>query len=148
MFEPLEALLAQSSGAKVFPGRQVAPEWIEDAERELGLPFPATYRCWLQTYGNLLVGSSPVLMLCAPDHRDLADDDLIYYARLDAVDGVAPKGLIALHVPDSDEAFYFDTRTGLKEGEYPILRFDYTDGSYSHFADASALFLEDLVRRT
>jgi hypothetical protein len=45
MFERLEALLAQSSGAKVFPGRQVAPEWIEDAERELGLPLPVTYRC-------------------------------------------------------------------------------------------------------
>lgn len=148
MFERLDALRAQSSGAKVLPGRQVAPEWIEDAERELGLPLPATYRCWLQTYGNLLVGSYPVLTLCAPEHRDLADDDLIYYARLDAVDGVAPKGLIALHVPDMDEAFYFDTRTGLNEGEYPILRFDYNDGSYTHFADSFALFLETLVRRT
>jgi hypothetical protein len=55
MFERLNALLAQSSGAKVFPGRQVAPEWIEDAERELGLPLPATYRCWLQTYGNTAI---------------------------------------------------------------------------------------------
>ena len=127
MFEPLDALLAQCSRAKVFPGRQVASEWVEDAERELGRPLPATYRCWLQTYGNLLVGSYPVFTLCAPEHRDLADDDLIYYARLDAVDGVAPKGLIALHVPDTDEAFYFDTRTGLSEGEYSILRFDYND---------------------
>jgi len=42
MFERLDALLAQSSGAKVFPERQVALEWIEDAERELGLPLPAT----------------------------------------------------------------------------------------------------------
>jgi len=67
---------------------------------------------------------------------------------LNAVVGVAPKGLIALHVPDTEEAFYFDTRTGLKEGEYPILRFDYTDGSYAHFADSFVLFLEDLVRRT
>jgi len=148
MFERLEALLAQLSGAKVFPGRQVALEWIEDAERELALPLPVTYRCWLQTYGNLLVGSYPVFTLCAPEHRDLADDDLIYYARLNAVDGVAPKGLIALHVPDTDEAFYFDTRTGLKEGEHPILRFDYTDGSYAHFAHSFALFLENLVRRT
>ena len=38
MFECLEALLAQSSGAKVFPGRQVAPEWIEDAESRAWLP--------------------------------------------------------------------------------------------------------------
>lgn len=43
---------------------------------------------------------------------------------------------------------YFDTRTGLNEGEYPILRFDYNDGSYTHFADSFALFLETLVRRT
>lgn len=93
-------------------------------------------------------GSYPVLTLCAPEHRDLADDDLIYYARLDAVDGVAAKGLIALHVPDTDEAFYFDTRTGLNEGECPILRFDYNDGSYAHFADYFALFLETLLRRT
>ncbi len=67
---------------------------------------------------------------------------------MNAVDGVAPKGLIALHVPDTEEAFYFDTRTGLKEGEYPILRFDYTDGSYAHFADAIKLFLKHLVRPT
>jgi len=45
-------------------------------------------------------------------------------------------------------AFYFDTRTGLMEGEHPILRFDYTDGSCAHFADSFALFLENLVRRT
>ena len=57
MFERLDALLAQSSGAKVFPVRRIAPEWIEDAERELGLPLPATYRCWLQTYGNLLAAT-------------------------------------------------------------------------------------------
>lgn len=38
MFERLDALLAQSRGAKVFPGRQVAPEWIEDALRELRPP--------------------------------------------------------------------------------------------------------------
>lgn len=109
---------------------------------------PVTYRCWLQTYGNLLVGSSPVLALCAPEHHDLADVDLIYNARLDAVDGVAPRGVIALRVPDTDEALYFDTRTGLNEGEYPILRFDYTDGSYTHFVDSFALFLETLVRPT
>ncbi|QHB73660.1 hypothetical protein GQ674_21275 [Stenotrophomonas sp. 364] len=109
---------------------------------------PVTYRCWLQTYGNLLVGSYPVLTLCAPEHRDLADDDLIYYARLDAVDGVAPEGLIALHVPDTDEAFYFDAPTGLNEGEYPILRFDYNDGSSTHFADSFARFIETLVRPT
>jgi len=113
-----------------------------------GPPFPATYRCWLQTYGNLLAGGYPVVTLCAPEHRDLADDDLIYYARLDAVDGVAPKGLIALHLPDTDKAIYFDTQTGLNEGEYPILRFDYSDGSYTYFADSFALSLEDLVRRT
>ncbi len=40
MFERLEALLAQASGAKVFPGRQVAPEWIEDAERSLASRYP------------------------------------------------------------------------------------------------------------
>ncbi|WWW36282.1 hypothetical protein V8017_04920 [Stenotrophomonas rhizophila] len=81
-------------------------------------------------------------------YRDLADDDLIYNARLDAVDGVAPRGLIALRVPDTDEAFYFDAPTGLNEGEYAILRFDHNDGSYTHFAGSFALFLEGLVRRT
>lgn len=64
------------------------------------------------------------------------------------VDGVAPNGLIALHLPDRDKAIYFDTPTGLNEGEYPILRFDYNDGSYTHFAHSLALFLETLVRPT
>jgi hypothetical protein len=51
-------------------------------------------------------------------------------------------------VPDTDEAFYFDAPTGLNEGEYPILRFDYNDGSSTHFADSFALFIETLVRPT
>jgi len=55
MLERLGALLLQSLGAKTFPGRQVAPEWIEDAQREFGLPLPVTYRCWLQTYGNTAI---------------------------------------------------------------------------------------------
>ena len=67
---------------------------------------------------------------------------------MDAVDGVAPNGLIALHLPDTDKAIYFDTPTGLNEGEYPILRFDYNDGGYTYFVDSFALFLETLVRRT
>jgi hypothetical protein len=51
-------------------------------------------------------------------------------------------------VPETDEAFYFDTPNGLNDGENPIIRFDYNDGIYTDFVDSFALFLETLVRRT
>lgn len=68
--------------------------------------------------------------LAEPEHRDVADDDLIYSARLVEENGFPPSGMIPVYVPDSDEAFYIDTRSGLKGGGYPVLRYDYNTGAF------------------
>lgn len=147
MFERLDEMIAGSSRVRVFPGRVASPDLIEDAERELGLPLPASYRSWLAEYGNLFIGPDPVFGLAEPENRDVADDDLIYNARLVAEDGFSPSGILPIFAPDSDEAFYFDTRGGLKDGEYPVLRFDYNTGEFEPFSESFFEFLMEVVRQ-
>jgi len=146
-FERLGAMIAGSSRVRVFPGRAAPPDLVENAERELGLPLPASYKFWLVEHGSIYIGPDPVFGLAEPEDRDVADDDLIYNARLVAEDGFSPSGILPIFVPDSDEAFYFDTRGGLKDGEYPVLRYDYNTGAFETFSSSFAGFLVEVVRR-
>lgn len=146
-FERLGTIIAGSSRVRVFPGRAAHPDLVEDAERELDLPLPASYKLWLAEYGNLFIGPDPVFGLAELEHRDMADDDLIYNARLVDGSGFPPSGMIPVFVPDSDEAFYFDTRGGLKDGEYPVLRFDYNTGEFEPFSESFFGFLMEVVRQ-
>ena len=145
-FERLDEMIAGSARARVFPGRAVSPELTEDAERELGLALPVSYKAWLGEFGNLFVGPDPVFGLADAENRDVADDDLVYNARLVEENGFPPVGLIPIFVPDSDEAFYFDTCEGLKDGEYPILRYDYNTGEFEFSSPSFFDFLMELVR--
>ncbi|AWH45667.1 SMI1/KNR4 family protein [Stenotrophomonas sp. ZAC14A_NAIMI4_1] len=147
MFDNLEALVAQRPRVKVFAGRQVDPGLIQDAEDELGIPLPESYKEWLLKFGNLRVGAHPVLTLAPRDVRDISDSDLIYNFRLDARDGELPVGYISIHLPDTDESFYFDASNGLINGEYPVVRRDWSDGSYEPFAEDFRHFLEEIVRQ-
>lgn len=148
MFDNLEALVAQHPRVKVFPGRQVEPGLIREAEAELGIPLPDSYKEWLLKYGNLRVGAYSVLTLAPRDVREISDSDLIYNFRLDSRDGDLPGGYISIHLPDADESFYFDTNNGLVGGEYPVVRRDWSDGSYEPFADSFIGFLEEIVRQS
>jgi len=78
----------------------------------------------------------------------VADDDLVYNARLVEENGFPPEGLIPIFVPESDEAFYFDTREGLRDGEYPILRYDYSAGEFEFSSPSFFDFLMELVRHS
>ncbi|WMJ69056.1 SMI1/KNR4 family protein [Stenotrophomonas sp. 24(2023)] len=146
-FERLDEVIAGSSRVRVFPGRVVPPDLVKDAERLLGLPLPVSYKVWLAEYGNLFIGPDAVFGLAEPENRDVADDDLVYNARLVEENGFPPSGMIPVYVPDADEAFYFDTRGGLKDGEYPVLRYDYNTGEFESFAVSFLQFLMEVVRR-
>lgn len=147
MFERLESLVAQHPRVKVLPGCQVDPGLIRDAEEELGIPLPESYKRWLLSFGNLRVGAYPVLALAPRGVRDMSEADLIYNFRLDVRDGGLPAGYISLHLPDTDESFYFDASNGLINGEYPVVRRDWFDGGYEPFAGDFQHFLEELVRQ-
>ncbi len=112
------------------------------------MALPVSYKAWLVEFGNLFVGPDPVFGFADAENRDVADDDLVYNARLVEENGFPPEGLIPIFVPDSDEAFYFDTREGLKDGEYPILRYDYNTGEFEFSSPSFFDFLMGLVRHS
>jgi len=145
MFDVIDDVVAKSARLKVFPGQGVPHALIEDAERELGIPLPDTYKAWLLRYGNLSVGDTQVFTLAPIEDRDIADDDLVYNTRLAVGNGFPPLGLLPVFLPGSDEAFYFDTRGGLKEGEYPVVRFDHDEGVFHFFSPSFLEFMITLV---
>ena len=147
-FERLDEMIAGSARVRVFPGRAASPELVEDAEKELGLALPVSYKAWLVEFGNLFVGPDPVFGLADAENRDVADDDLVYNARLVEGNGFPPGGLVPIFVPDSGDAFYFDMREGLRDAEYPILRSDYNTGKFEFSSPSFIDFLMTLVRHS
>ena len=147
MFDDLKALVAQHPRVKMLLGRQVDMDRIRDAEKELGVPLPESYKEWLLELGNLRVGAFAVLTLAPRDVSEISETDLVYNFRLDARDGELPVGYISLYLPDTDESFYFDASSGLICGEYPIVRRDWSDGKYEPFAEDFLGFIEKIVRQ-
>jgi len=66
-FERLGTMIAGSSRVRIFPCRAAPLDLLEDAEGELGLTLPASYKLWLAEYGNLSIGPDPCLALQSPN---------------------------------------------------------------------------------
>lgn len=144
MYEQLEQKL--SSGAiRWHPGAGVMEEWITDAEREIGLPLPPSYRWWLKKYGNAEVGGAEILTLAPPEFRDDADTDIVYIHRLNAANPSYPEGRLYVFQPNTEETYYFDTAHPSPDGEYPVMRDDYLGGESEVYAATFAEFLERLI---
>lgn len=112
------------------------------------MTLPVSYKAWLGELGNLFVGPDPVFGLADAENGDLADDDLVYNARLVEENGFPSGGLVPIFVPDSGDAFYFDMREGLRDAEYPILRYDYNTGEFEFSSPSFIDFLMALVRHS
>lgn len=149
-YEALTRRLEAFPGSKRKTSEEVRPEWIAEAETELGYRLPDSYVWWLREFGSFTVSGSWVYTLASPAHRDIADDDLLYNYRLNIQDDWRPAGRLYLFTPDADEEFYFDVSEPIAEPgapvEYPVMRFDHLTGDAEEYADSFAGFLEQLLK--
>ncbi|OWA37304.1 hypothetical protein B9G55_04365 [Saccharibacillus sp. O16] len=150
LYETLSQRLDRFPGSKRRTMESVEPAWIAEAEAELGYRLPDSYIWWLQEFGSFTVSGSWIYTLVPPEHRDLADDDLLYNHRLNIAADWRPAGRLYIFTPDADEDFYFDVSAPITEAgvpvEYPVMRFDHLMGEAELYADSFAGFLEQLLQ--
>ncbi len=148
MYRSLQARLEQYPYSHTQ--NAASPEWIAEAEQELGYRLPDSYVWWLTHYGSLFFNRQDgVYSLAPPDFREDAIDDLLYNHRLDAEADWIPDGRLYIYRPDEDESYYWDVSAPVHEPgiavEYPIMRVDMLDGSEDVYARSFAEFVEQML---
>ncbi len=126
------------------------PEWIAEAEQELGYRLPDSYVWWLTHYGSLFFsGQDGVYSLAPPDFREDAIDDLLYNYRLDKQADWIPEGQLYIYRPDGDESYYFDVSQPVQDSgvavEYPVMRVDMAGDYEELYAASFAEFVEQML---
>jgi antitoxin YobK len=144
--ESLRTRLKTAPSIRVGKPGDVDPAWIIEAERELGLPLPPSYRWWLVHIGWAFLGSDPIYTLAPPEFRDEADSDLLYAWRLSRQRGIEYAQRLYFHEPNGDESFYFDLSRCGADGEYPVMIDDLVAGECRDYAENFARFFEMEIR--
>jgi hypothetical protein len=141
-FAALEASILVSSSSRFGSG--VSDDVVDDAERTLGLAFPASYRWWLQRFGAgylrgyALNGLFPI----KPSERDPDEKlvgDVVATALLNRQSGM-PRHLLELINFDGDEIFLLDLAQSLHR-EAPVVIWTPSSGSNQPFAPTFGDFL-------
>lgn len=148
MYDSLAEKLKTTTALKWFPNRGSEESWIAEVEEELGFSLPPSYRWWLIHYGNARQNGGNILGVCAPEHREYDDSDLLYIHRLNKGEDWWVERFphrLDLFVPDSDELYFFDTSTRDEQGEFPVMCYDLANGIIDTYAPTFAAFLERLI---
>jgi antitoxin YobK len=122
-------------------GRGVSDEWIQKAERELGLQLPPSYKWWLKKYGGGSIERAEIYSIYEMGFEDAVPGDIVYVAITNRENGLFDKEKLFICEPGTDEAWYFDTSQKDDAGEYPVYLYDYTDGSSFLYAENFVEFL-------
>ncbi len=148
MYEQLEKKLEETKALRWHKGHGAEQSWILEAEAELGFQLPPSYKWWLENYNNGYLNGGNILGLAPTEHRDYADNDILYIHRLNIEDEEWCEQFphrVDLYVPDSDELYFFDTSQVNEQGEFEIKCFDLMNGIIDTFAHSFAEFLENLL---
>jgi hypothetical protein len=145
MYEDLVELIENSNIVSFGPfGQGVSEEWIQKAEKRLGLDLPPSYRWWLKNYSGGEVGGEEIYSIYEIDFEEAVGGDIVFVALANQQNGLC--GTEKLYICDTgvDEGFYFDTTQKNDAGEYKVYSLDNTDGSFVLYADN---FIEFLKKR-
>lgn len=144
-YNEISSLIAQSDWVDFAPyGDGVSDEWIEKAERRLGVALPPSYKWWLKNYSGGEIGREEIYSIYERDFENVFGGDIVFMAIRNEKHGLSPKQTIYLSKTGLDEAFYFSTSQPDSNQEYPIFVVDHTDGSETLYASN---FLEFLQKR-
>jgi len=117
----------------------VADEWLDRAEKQLGVPFPPSYKWWLKKYGGGDIGGEEIYSVYGLDFENVVGGDIVFMNT----DRKLPMHRMAISDTGVDEEFYFDTSSRDADGEYRVVVFEHPDSEIV-YADN---FLEFLRRR-
>jgi hypothetical protein len=148
MYDDLVQLIDATNYVKFsgVQGRGVADEWIDAAERKLGLTLPPSYKWWLKKYGGGEINREEIFSIYQMDFEDAAPGDIVFVELLKRRQGVFGADKLFICDPGNDEAWYFDTTQKDEAGEYPVYYYDYTDRSSSLYARNFAEFLKRKIK--
>lgn len=121
-------------------GEGTSLDWIEKAEKAIGVTFPPSYRWWLQNYKGGQIGGEEIYSIYETDFDSVVGGDIVFRYRRDHLDGFLKPTQIAICDSDIDACFYMETAIRDEMGECPIMS-SVTEQEYA------ADFLDFLMKR-
>ena len=141
MFDDLISVIEEAGNRVDFAsfGDGISGDWVELAEKRLGVAFPKSYKWWLKKYNGGEVYGEEIYSIYGLDFDEVVGGDIVYINELSRKNDSSFKDKLIISETD-DELFYFDLSNGLIENEYPVFEL-YSNTLYAHS------FAEFLKRR-
>lgn len=134
--------ISKNSNVAQFGGQEnaVSNEWIDAAEKRLGIIFPISYKWFLNNYGGGEIGGDEIYSVYGQDFDLVQGGDIVHMNLLDRSAGLMEKNQIVISKTDFGEVFYFDYSNDAE----PIIKLKLPSGeSIAYAVD----FLEFLIKR-
>lgn len=116
MYEQLVHLIEQKEVSFPPLGSGVSESSILNAEAELRVRFPPSYRWWLLNYGGGQIGQDLVYGL---DEAGIGAPDITALNKADLTDGLRQSHEIMFYI-GNEERFFFDLSRQNNSGECPV----------------------------
>ena len=141
MYDELIKVIEEAGDRVEFApfGDGISDDWIELAEKRLGITLPKSYKWWLKNYNGGEVFGEEIYSIYGIDFDEVVGGDIVYINELSRKNDSSFKDKLIILEGD-DEVFYFDLSNGLKDNEYPVCEL------YSNITYANS-FAEFLKRR-
>lgn len=117
----LEELIASNPNIVHFGNEDnsVSQEWIEKAEKTIGLPLTNSYKWFLKKYGGGEIGTEEIYSIYGIDFETANGGDIVYQHIVGKKNGLVDSNELIISETDFGEIFFFDY-SYFKENECPI----------------------------
>lgn len=121
MYDELIKVIEEAGDRVEFAsfGDGISDDWIELAEKRLGITLPKSYKWWLKNYNGGEVFGEEIYSIYGIDFDEVVGGDIVYINELSRKNDSSFKDKLIILEAD-DEVFYFDLSNGLKDNEYPV----------------------------
>lgn len=109
---------------QIRPFQNVDDAIIAEAEEFLGVHFPRSYRRYLQSWGNLEIGSTEIYGLFGPDFVNSSVPDVAWFHKKIREVQSIPNHLVIIQNHDDDCYDCLDSSAMNADGECPVVRWD------------------------
>ena len=101
-------------------GNGVSAEWIEKAEKRLGLKFPPSYIWWLKHYSGGEVNGEEIFSIYELDFDSVIGGDVVYINKLNRANGSSDHSMVVIQETDFGETYFFYLPEIDDKGETPV----------------------------